>query len=118
MTVQRLNNFGQRVVYAEVTPACHQTLQSLVSCVQQRVRDAGDNVVLNDKFGFVPHVTLAKVSRPVARMRRSKYIDSSYYDKFSDCVFGDQMMDNVQLCVIASSTRYDGFYETIAELKL
>ena len=73
---------------------------------------------MNDKFGFVPHVTLAKVSRPVARMRRSKYIDTGLYDKFSDDTFGDQVIDNLQLCVIDSATRYDGFYNTLIDLKL
>ena len=66
--VQCLNNFGQRVVYAEVQPHHPDTLMSLVSLVKRRVTEAGPNVALNDKFGFVPHLTLAKVSRPVARL--------------------------------------------------
>lgn len=118
LSVQGLNNFGQRVVYAEVQPHHPQTLMSLVSLVKRKVQEAGPNVALNDKFGFVPHLTLAKVSRPVARLRRSKYINSGYYSSFSGSLFGDQPVDNVQLCVIDSATRYDGFYNTLVEIKI
>ena len=79
--------------------------------------EAGPGVCLNDKFGFVPHVTLAKESRPVTRMRRSKYIDSGYYEAHINDTFGHQIIDNLQLCVIDSSTRYDGFYSTLADLQ-
>jgi len=118
LTVKNLNNFGQRVVYGEVTPTDPSTLENVVTLIKTRVKQAGPGVHLNDKFGFVPHVTLAKVSRPITRLRRSKYIDSSYYEMFNDTVFGDQLMDNLQLCVIDSATRYDGFYTTLVDLKL
>jgi len=118
LTVKSLNNFGQRVVYGEVTPSHPEVLSRLVSCIKTGVHNAGEGVHLNDKFGFIPHLTLAKVSRPIARMRRSKYIDSSYYQQFMDAEFGEQIIDNLQLCVIDSSTRYDGFYSTLVNLKL
>ena len=107
-----------------MTPACHQTLQSLVSCVQQRVRDAGDNVVLNDKFGFVPHVTLAKVSRPVARMRRTKYINSSYYDKLSSVSLlpAPDMMASTKLLLNSNSRpiiiMHQASYKTVISLQI
>ena len=118
LTVQNLNNFGQRVVYGEVTPSDPSTLENVVTLIKTRVRQAGPGVHLNDKFGFVPHVTLAKVSRPITRLRRSKYIDSSYYDMFSSYTFGNQLIDNLQLCVIDSATRYDGFYTTLVDLQM
>jgi len=117
LTVRGLNNFGQRVVYGEVEAAEPELLASLVTRVKRAVAEAGPGVSLNDKFGFVPHVTIAKVSRPVARMRRSKYIDSGYYETHINDTFGHQNIDNLQLCVIDSSTRYDGFYSTLANLQ-
>ena len=117
LTVRGLNSFGQRVVYGEVEAAEPGLLSSLVTRVKRGVMEAGPGVSLNDKFGFVPHVTLAKVSRPVARLRRSKYIDSSYYEAHINDTFGLQNIDNLQLCVIDSSTRYDGFYTTLTGLQ-
>ena len=117
LTVRGLNNFGQRVVYGEVEAEEPELLASLVTRVKRAVVEAGPGVSLNDKFGFVPHVTLAKVSRPVARMRRSKYIDSGYYEAHINDTFGQQNIDNLQLCVIDSSTRYDGFYSTLTDLQ-
>ena len=117
LTVRGLNNFGQRVVYGEVEAEEPGLLASLVTRVKRAVAEAGAGVSLNDKFRFVPHVTLAKVSRPVARMRRSKYIDTSYYEDHTSDTFGHQHIDNLQLCVIDSSTRYDGFYSTLADLQ-
>ena len=99
----------------EVEAGDPELLASLVTRVKRAVAEAGPGVSLNDKFGFIPHVTLAKVSRPVARMRRSKYIDSSYYESHCSNTFGSQNIDNLQLCVIDSSTRYDGFYSTLAD---
>ena len=65
LTVRGLNSFGQRVVYGEVEDEEPDILASLVFRVE-----VGPGISLNDKL--VSHVTLAKVSRPVARMRRSK----------------------------------------------
>ena len=79
--------------------------------------NASDLVKSSNSFDYVPHLTLAKVSRPVARERRSKYIDTAYYQEFEDQKFGEQILENLQLCVIDSSTRYDGFYNILAELQ-
>ena len=45
-------------------------------------------------------MTLAKLSKPVARMRRSMYINCSYYEAHIKDTFGLQNIDNLQLCVI------------------
>jgi len=118
LRVENLNNFGQRVVYAEVTPIDNSSFNLFVKKVRDAVASASENVVLTNSFDFIPHLTLAKVSRPIARLRRSKYIDSSYYEEFTNMKFGEQSLNNLQLCVIDSATRYDGFYNTLAELKL
>ena len=51
------------------------------------------------------------------RIRKSKYLPSSLYEAYSDKEFGYQSLDNLQLCVIEASTRFDGFYRTINEIK-
>ena len=117
LEIAGLNNFGQRVVYAEVRPRDPATLAAVRAAVLGRVSEAGPGVASTERFEFVPHVTLAKVSRPVARLRRSQYIDSSCYDLYSEAVFGRQPLDNLQLCIIESTTRYDGFYSTLSELQ-
>ena len=75
-------------------------------------------MTISNNFDFVPHLTLAKVSRPMTRLRRSKFIDESYYAAFATAEFGEQVLDNLQLCIIEASSRYDGFYTTLAEAKL
>eukprot|EP00092_Neocalanus_flemingeri_P007615 GFUD01008218.1.p1 GENE.GFUD01008218.1~~GFUD01008218.1.p1 ORF type:complete len:348 (+),score=131.18 GFUD01008218.1:329-1372(+) len=115
--IENLKTFGQRVVYAEVTPAHDDTFWKFVNIVRASLEKASDLVRSSNSFDYVPHLTLAKVSRPVARERRSKYIETSYYQEFEDQKFGEQVIDNLQLCVIDSSTRHDGFYNTLTELK-
>jgi len=117
LKIEKLKTFGHRVVYADVIPTCSQLFYQLVNMVRQSVENSSDLLNITNSFDFVPHLTVAKVSRPVARERRSKYIDSSYYQEFQEERFGEQALDNLQLCVIDSSTRYDGFYNTLAELQ-
>ena len=117
LNIEKLKTFGHRVVYAEVLPSNSQLFYQLVNIVRESVENSSDLLNITNSFDFVPHLTIAKVSRPVARERRSKYIDTSYYQEFQEERFGEQVLDNLQLCVIDSSTRYDGFYNTLAELK-
>ena len=81
-----------------------------------------DKVAANNKFGFVPHMTLVKVSRPAAR-----YIPTPYHEVFRYFVedhgdhwdqLGTQPFDNLNLCVIDAETRpSDGFYQTLYQIK-
>ena len=83
------------------------------SCVSQ----TSDKVNVTNKFELTPHMTLIKVNRPIARLRKSKYLPSALYEKHQDLEFGVQKVDNLQLCVIEDTTRADGFYRTLTELK-
>ena len=118
LDIRRLNNFGHRVVYAEVQPRDPALFDALVASLRQRLEAASPAVTISNNFDFVPHLTLAKVSRPMTRLRRSKFIDESYYAAFATAEFGEQVLDNLQLCIIEASSRYDGFYTTLAEAKL
>ena len=118
LDIRRLNNFGHRVVYAEVAPRDTHLFDALVGALRRRLEALAPTVVINNNFDFVPHLTLAKVSRPMTRLRRSKFIDESYYAAHATAEFGSQAVDNLQLCIIEASSRYDGFYTTLAEVKL
>ena len=63
-------------------------------------------------------MTLIKVNRPIARLRKSKYLPSALYESHTEDHFGIQEVDNLQLCVIENTTRADGFYSTLMELAL
>jgi 2'-5' RNA ligase len=123
MDIRRLNNFGHRVVYAEVQPRDPSLFESLVRELRQRLEAAGGGgengtIKFTNSFDFVPHLTLAKVSRPMTRMRRSKFIDEAYYAAHTATEFGQQVIDNLQLCIIEAATRHDGFYTTLAQVQL
>lgn len=91
---------------------------SLVTAVRQRLASASPAVAVTDKFEFTPHLTVCKVSRPVARNRKSKYLPSRLYEGWEEYDFGLQPVDNLQLCVIEQTTRFDGFYRTLNEVLL
>ena len=75
-----------------------------------------DKVNLTNKFELPPHMTLIKVNRPIARLRKSKYLPSALYENHNFDDFGIQEVDNLQLCVIEDTTRADGFYTTLTHL--
>ncbi|QQP41577.1 Leukocyte receptor cluster member 9 [Caligus rogercresseyi] len=61
---------------------------------------------------------MTKVSRPIARLRHSKYLPGSYYSDYVDRDFGTFIIDNVKLCVIDDDRGHDGFYQTLYKIDL
>lgn len=118
LEVDGLNNFGHRVVYAQVKPKDPQLFQDFLSFIRRKFESIGDKVQSTNSFEFVPHITLAKVSRPISRIRRSQYIDESFYAHHKNEYFGSQRLDNLQLCIIETSTRFDGFYTTLEDVNI
>ncbi|KAK3862611.1 hypothetical protein Pcinc_031545 [Petrolisthes cinctipes] len=106
---QGLSTFGARVLYSTLqvptafTTACH--------LLHQGVRTIEGAVVTNH-FDFVPHMTLLKINRTIARERRSKYMNSSLYSDYIDCDFGTIDFNNLHLCAINDIREPDGFYVT------
>ena len=114
LRVGELSTFGQRVLYAKVPPEPFDAFSLVMSAIQSKGSECSDKVQANNKFGFVPHMTLVKVNRPVARARHSKYLPSKYYEEHVHDQLGVQPFDNLQLCVIDDQTRLsDGFYHTL-----
>ena len=119
LRVGELSTFGQRVLYAKVTPEPFDTFSMVLSAIKAKVSECSDKVQPNNKFGFVPHMTLVKVNRPVARARHSKYLPSKYYEEHLDDQLGVQPFNNLQLCVIDDQTRLsDGFYHTLYQIQV
>ena len=85
--------------------------------IRDTIAHSSDNVKVTDKFELRPHMTLIKVNRPIARFRKSKYLPSALYESHVNDHFGIQPVDNLQLCILESTTRFDGFYSTLTEMK-
>ena len=118
LRVEGLSTFGQRILFAKVRPESGDRFAVLLEAVRARLSVASEAVSVSDKFDFMPHLTLCKVSRPVSRLRRSKYLPSVLYEAYANVLFGEQEVDNLQLCVIEAATRFDGFYKTIADIAI
>ena len=121
LEINSLSNFGQRVVYANVLPKSDFWFNALVDACKEAVNTAAGNtmppiVKSTNSFEFMPHITIAKVSRPVARLRRSRFIPSAAYSDHNQLNFGRQVVDNLHLCVIEEDLGQDGFYTTVASI--
>lgn len=105
-------HFFNRVIYAKV----HHKQEFLAFCdlLKTLLREAG--VQIRDGYEFVPHATIMKVTRPVARERGSKNIDPKIYAPYVDTEFGYQSIGAIHLCSMDKSRRDDGFYLTPLEL--
>ncbi|KAL8593697.1 hypothetical protein ACOMHN_057524 [Nucella lapillus] len=110
--LEGVSNFYSRVVYAKVRP--HQAFMDFVDHTKLLVREAG--VEIRDNYDFVPHLTIMKVSRPVARQKGSKNVDPWLYGNFTDMDFGQQRVDAIHLCSMGDERREDGFYVSPAEV--
>ena len=115
LVVNDIDTFGQRVLYAKVKPNPIDIYDNIYAMVQNRL-DMSKNISSTNKFQSIPHMTIVKVSRPVARLRNSKYLPSYLYEKFRGSNFGVQPLNNLKLCLIDAETGFDGFYETIQSI--
>ena len=115
LIVDALDTFGQRVLYAKIKSDPVDIFANMYSQIQSRLKNAV-HISSTNRFESIPHMTLLKVSRPIARLRNSKYLPSYLYEDFRNSYFGVQPIDNLKLCLIDAETSYDGFYETISSL--
>eukprot|EP00095_Tigriopus_kingsejongensis_P002159 maker-scaffold248_size238799-snap-gene-1.24 protein:Tk02159 transcript:maker-scaffold248_size238799-snap-gene-1.24-mRNA-1 annotation:"hypothetical protein SPRG_11048" len=116
LKIAGLDTFGQRVLYGKVQPEPEEAFWTLISTIQNKISQTSPNVVVTNKFEFTPHLTVMKVNRPIARLRHSKYLPSALYEKYQTMDFGVQPVQNLQLCIIEATTRFDGFYQTLREI--
>lgn len=115
LTFRGVQNFFNRVIYGNVVD-CPQEFYDLVEHLKLCLNERG--IEIRDYHEFVPHMSLMKVSRPVARATGNNYIAPWLYSCFNQTVFGHQSVDNIHLCEMGDERQPDGFYKTAVSLKL
>lgn len=116
LRISGLDTFGQRVLFGKVHPEPEDAFWELISIIQNKISETSPNVEVTNKFEFTPHLTVMKVNRAITRIRKSKYLPSYLYEAHMDMEFGVQPVNNLQLCILESTTRHDGFYSTLKEV--
>jgi len=109
-----IDNFFNRVVYIKVSH--EEKFSEYVEHVRALIRLAGINI--RDNHDFVPHMTVMKVSRPVARETYRKTVPYGMYKEFKDVTFGSQVIDGIYLCEMKADKCADGFYISPAHIDL
>ncbi|CAL1269485.1 unnamed protein product [Larinioides sclopetarius] len=114
LNLEGLDNFYHRVLYSRVEE--NERLTKLRDCLVNEL--TARNCTITDRYSFVPHVTIAKLSRPITRQRHSKFIDQYLYLKFEDDEFGTEKIESLYLCEMGAARREDGFYKCAYEISL
>ncbi|KAL7647024.1 UNVERIFIED_CONTAM: hypothetical protein RMT77_002281 [Armadillidium vulgare] len=114
LKAKNLSTFGSRVLYSKL--AVPPLFNEVITIIQKRLRKI-KGVTITNHFDFVPHMTLIKVNRYIAKERRSKYIDSILYQKYFDIEFGDIIFNNIHFCIINDYRGVDGFYLTTKKIE-
>lgn len=115
LTFKGVETFFNRVIYGKVVD-CPPEFLDLVQHLKMCLSSQG--IEIRDYHEFVPHMTIMKVSRPVAKMTGNNYIAPWLYSSFNSTLLGHQSVDNLHLCAMADERQPDGFYMTAASFKL
>lgn len=109
LTFKGVETFFNRVIYGRVID-CPKEFYDLVEHLKTCLAAKGIDV--RDYHEFVPHMTIMKVSRPVAKQTGNNYIAPWLYSCFNNTVLGSQVVDNLHLCAMSDERQEDGFYMT------
>lgn len=115
LTFKGVETFFNRVIYGRVIdcpPELFELVEHLKICL------ASKGIEIRDYHEFVPHMTIMKVSRPVAKLTGNNYIAPWLYSSFNNTELGSQEVDNLHLCAMVDERQEDGFYMTAASFKL
>jgi len=110
-----VSTFFNRVIYARVVD-CPKEFYDLVEHLKTCLVSNG--IDIRDYHEFVPHMTIMKVSRPVAKLTGNNYIAPWLYSSFNETELGSQSVDNIHLCAMVDGRQEDGFYISPASLDL
>ncbi|XP_060075648.1 leukocyte receptor cluster member 9-like [Ylistrum balloti] len=112
IVMKGIEQFFNRVLYAKVEcpPEFYQFVEHLKLCLKE------EGIDIRDNHDFVPHMTVMKITRPVARATGKKYISPWLYSGQAEVDFGTQVVDNVHLCEMGFGRQDDGFYMTPASI--
>ena len=111
LTFQGVDNFRGRLVYIKVEP--EPALERFVSYLLEQFKQAGLSTPGNHEQ-FTPHMTIVKLSRPMARKLHTHAISPASYIAYKDTQFGKQAVDALHLCSMTASKQSDGFYLRVA----
>ncbi|OWF55848.1 uncharacterized protein LOC110454544 [Mizuhopecten yessoensis] len=106
IVMKGVEQFFNRVLYAKVEcpPEFYQFVEHLKLCLKE------EGIEIRDNHDFVPHMTVMKITRPVARATGKKYISPWLYSSQAEVDFGTQAVDNIHLCEMGFGRQDDGFY--------
>jgi len=115
LTFKGIDTFFNRVIFAKVQN-CPQEFLDFVDHIRMCLTASG--IDIRDGHDFVPHVTVMKITRPVAKTTGNNYIAPWLYSAYNETVLGSQAVNNLHLCSMTDSRQDDGFYVTAASLQL
>lgn len=112
-----IGHFRKEVVFVGLAPGQHRhTLDSLAELLRSRFVEQGLQV---DSRGFEPHLTIMKLSRASKlRSQSIKRVDPALYSSYTNKFFGDQTVEQVDLCSMLKKKQQDGYYHTETSLQL
>ncbi|WAR26146.1 LENG9-like protein [Mya arenaria] len=110
-----VETFFNRVIYGRVVD-CPTVFLDFVEHLKTCLTSKG--IDIRDYHEFVPHMTLMKVSRPVAKMTGNNYIAPWLYSSYNETELGSQAVDNMSLCSMKVERQEDGFYMTAVSLDI
>lgn len=119
LCIEGVGNFRGQVVFAEVKEnECLKFLRKISKILYKTFLD--NNVSMNSKADFKPHITLMKLSRCFKAMRKKqiKKIPLEMYEDNKTICFGKEKVTQVLLCSMNHEKEKDGFYKVIATLDL
>ncbi|XP_041661231.1 A-kinase anchor protein 7-like isoform X2 [Cheilinus undulatus] len=113
-----ISHFKKEVVFVDLAPGQHRdTLDSVAELLRCRFVEQG--LLQEDSRGFVPHLTIMKLSRaPKLRSQGIKSVDPALYSNYTNKFFGDQTVERVDLCSMLKKKQQSGYYHTETSLQL
>ncbi|ESO82308.1 hypothetical protein LOTGIDRAFT_237039 [Lottia gigantea] len=109
-----VDNFYNRTVYAKIKYP--KKFLDFVDYVKLCFVNAG--IPIRDNYGFVPHITILKVSKESSRRLGSRFQISDVYSDFKDGVLGSQSVDRLSLCKMGDERQDDGFWVSLQDIDL
>ncbi|XP_033645025.1 uncharacterized protein LOC117304596 isoform X2 [Asterias rubens] len=112
-----LGHFNNQVMFAKIKDQDNilEILYEIADTVEKCFSDY--NLVSTGERGFKPHLTVMKLSRaPSLRKKGVRRIKSELYKAHSNQVFGEQVLEGLQLCSINKPKTVEGYYCKAAEV--
>ena len=111
LTFRGVDNFRERLVYIKVEP--EPALERFSSYLLEQFQQAGLGTPGNHAQ-FTPHMTIIKLTRPMARKLHTHVISPASYMACRDSFVGRHTVDNLHLCSMTAGKQSDGFYLRVA----